>query len=178
MEMADPSDWVVRFAPLIATGGAILDLACGTGRHARYFHQRGHKVTAIDRSIDPALAALGIDTVEADLEAGAWPLSGRVFAGIIVTNYLHRPLLPVLAMALEPAGGILLYETFAAGQAQFGRPSNPDFLLRPNELVDAFAPKLTILAYEHGIVAQPRPAARQRLAAIAGQDLAVLPSHR
>jgi SAM-dependent methyltransferase len=176
--MADPSDWVIRFAPLIATGGDILDLACGTGRHARYFHRRGHRVTAVDRRIDPALTALGIETIEADLEAGAWPLPGRVFAGIIVANYLHRPLLPILTGALEPAGGILLYETFAAGQAQFGRPSSPDFLLRPNELLDAFAPKLTILGYEHGVTAEPRPAVRQRLAAIAGLDLVALPSHR
>lgn len=175
--MTDPSDWVVRFAPLIATSGEILDLACGTGRHARYFHRRGHRVTAIDRSIDPALRALGIETLEIDLEAEAWPLPGRVFAGIIVTNYLYRPLLPILAMALEPEGGILLYDTFAAGQARFGRPGNPDFLLRPNELLDAFAPKLTILGYEHGIVALPRPAVRQRVAAVAGLDLVALPPH-
>lgn len=168
---AVPSSWVRRFAHLVAPEGAVLDLASGGGRHARFFHDRGHPTIAVDRRLDGMAGTTGIELIEADLEAAPWPLPGRRFAGIVVTNYLHRPLLPVLAEALEPDGGVLLYETFAEGQAGFGRPSNPDFLLRPNELLDAFMPRLTIIAYEHGVSYTPRPIAVQRIAAVAGRNL-------
>ncbi len=169
-----PSGWVRRFAHLVAPGGAVLDLACGGGRHARFFRDRKHKVTAIDRNLDGMVGVEDIDLVQADLEAAPWPLPGRRFAGIIVTNYLHRPLLPHLVAALEPEGGVLIYETFAAGQAEFGRPSSPDFLLQPNELLQAALPGLTVVGYEHGIVYAPKPAAVQRIAAVAGCDLVPL----
>lgn len=169
-----PSGWVRRFAHLAAPGGAVLDLAAGGGRHARFFRDRGHTVTAVDRVLDGLAGAEGIEQIAADLEAAPWPLPGRRFAAVIVANYLHRPLLPHLIAALEPDGGVLIYETFADGQARFGRPSNPDFLLRPNELLTAFMPALTVVGYEHGIVHEPRPAAVQRIAAVAGRPLVPL----
>jgi SAM-dependent methyltransferase len=169
-----PSGWVRRYAHLVAPGGAVLDLAAGGGRHARFFRDRGHPVTAVDRRLDGMAGVEGIELVETDLEAAPWPLPGRRFAAVIVTNYLYRPLLPHLAAALEPEGGVLIYETFARGQAQFGRPSNPDFLLRPNELLQAFMPSLTVVGYEHGIAYGHGPAALQRIAAVAGRDLVPL----
>jgi SAM-dependent methyltransferase len=144
-------------------------LAAGSGRHTHFLHRLGHPVVAVDRDV-AALRAQPLDRrieiVAADLEDGSpWPLEGRRFAGIVVTNYLHRPLLPRLAQALLP-GGVLIYETFAEGNARFGKPSNPDFLLRPSELL-AFADdfSLTVLGYFCGEIAQPRPAMIQRLAA-------------
>jgi len=169
-----PSGWVRRFAHLVAAGGAVLDVACGGGRHARFLRDRGHKVAAIDRTLDGMAGVEGIELIQADLEAAPWPLPGRRFAGIVVTNYLHRALLPQLVAALEPDGGALIYETFAAGQAEFGRPSDPDFLLQPNELLQAALPGLTVVGYEHGIVYAPKPAAVQRIAAVAGRSLVPL----
>jgi SAM-dependent methyltransferase len=161
-----PSPWVERFARLVPAGGAVLDVACGTGRHTRLFTTRGHPVTAIDRDA-AALAACGaVETIAFDLETGAtWPLSGRSFAGIVVTNYLYRPLFPDLLAALAP-GGVLIYETFAAGNARFGRPSNPAFLLEPGELVARCA-GLAIVAFEDGIAGDPPIASVQRICAIA-----------
>jgi len=164
-----PSLWVARFAPLIRPGGAVLDLACGAGRHARFLAARGHPVTAVDRDAAP-LAPLArvarITPVEADLEAGPWPLPGRTFDAVVVTNYLHRPLLPAIAAALAE-GGLLLYETFMRGNERHGKPSNPDFLLAPGELLAAFA-GLSVVAFEQGEVAAPRPAVVQRLCAVRG----------
>ena len=174
--LAVPAPWVRRFAHLVPAGGPVLDLAAGGGRHARFFAGRHHPSTAVDLRLDAMADLAGdgrLELIQADLEGAPWPLGDRRFAGIIVTNYLHRPLLPRLAQALMP-GGVLIYETFAVGQAAFGRPSNPDFLLRPNELLDCFAPFLTIVAYEHGIDYAPHPAARQRIAAVAGRDLSAL----
>ncbi|GGF00180.1 hypothetical protein GCM10011611_02210 [Aliidongia dinghuensis] len=172
-----PSPWARRFAHLVEKGGAVLDLAAGAGRHARFFAGRGHPVVAVDRNLD-GMADLDpegpVEQVKADLEDGSpWPLGDRQFAGIIVSNYLHRPLLPRLAAALAP-GGVLIYETFAVGQAAFGRPSSADYLLRPNELLHAFADALTIVAFEHGIDYAPGPKAVQRLAAVKGRDLVPL----
>ena len=165
---AEPSAWVARFAGLIAPGGTVLDLACGHGRHARFLEAGGWRVMAVDRDA-AALVGLagrsGIEAVEADLETGVWPLGGRRFDGIVVANYLHRPLFPRLIAALEE-GGVLLYETFMIGNERFGRPSNPDFLLRPGELLEAFAGALSVIAFEQGEVAQPKPAMVQRLCAI------------
>ena len=146
-------------------GGNVLDLAAGGGRHASYFNDLGFKVTALDRDVSAlgALAAQDVEVIAADLEDGSpWPLDGRQFDGIAVTNYLHRPLFPHLAAALAP-GGVLIYETFGLGNARFGKPSNPDFLLRPGELLEfAAAHGLQVLAYECGEVTEPRPAIIQR----------------
>lgn len=162
-----PSAWVRRFAPLIVGEGAVLDLACGAGRHARFFADGGWRVTAVDRDAQ-ALAGLrghvGVEVVEADLEAGDWPLGLRRFDGIVVANYLHRPLFPHLLTALAE-GGVLIYETFMLGNERFGRPSSPDFLLRPGELLEAFG-SLQIVAFEQGEVAMPKPAVLQRLCAV------------
>jgi SAM-dependent methyltransferase len=170
-EATVPSLWVRRFLPLISPGGRVLDLAAGQGRHTRLLRANSYQVIAVDRDGAALRAAFADDAavsiVEADLEdGGPWRL-GWGFDGIIVTNYLHRPLLPALVGALAP-GGALIYETFMIGNERFGRPSNPDFLLRQGELVAAFIDRLTILAFEQGIVAVPRPAAVQRIAAVKG----------
>ncbi|OIQ99159.1 tellurite resistance protein TehB [mine drainage metagenome] len=175
-EAPPPSAWVSRFAPLIVAGGAVLDLACGSGRHTRLLAGLGHPVEAVDR--DPeALASLqqlpGVNTNCADLEAGPWPYGGRGFAGIVVANYLWRPLFPHLLAALDQ-GGVLIYETFMIGNERHGKPANPAFLLRTNELLDLVRPRLTVLAFEQGEVEQPRPAVVQRLCARRGGAL-VLP---
>ncbi|MEW5879333.1 MAG: class I SAM-dependent methyltransferase [Pseudomonadota bacterium] len=163
-----PSPWVQRFAPLVARGASVLDLACGGGRHARLFAQRGCVVDAVDR--DPACgeALAGEPNVRflaADLEGGPWPYAERRFDAIVVANYLHRPLFPRLAASLAD-GGVLIYETFAVGNERYGRPSNPDFLLRPRELLDVFGAQLHVLAFEDGVVGAPRPARIQRLCAV------------
>lgn len=164
-----PSVWVVRFADRIRPGGTVLDLACGAGRHTRFFLGRGHAVVAVDRDVS-GLADLeesaALKRVRADLEAGGpWPLGTREFAGVVVTNYLHRPILPCVVGAVAPAG-ILIYETFAVGNARFGRPSNPDFLLQPGELLAAVQGRLDMVAYENREVRSPRPGVIQRIAAV------------
>ena len=163
-----PSYWVRSFAGLVPAGGPVLDLACGGGRHARLFLALGHPVTALDRDLaglaDIAGAA-GLETIAADLEAGRpWPLGERRFAGVVVVNYLHRPLFPAIVAAVAP-GGVLIYETFAVGNERFGRPHNPDHLLRPDELTAAVAGQLDVIAYENLEISEPRPAMVQRIAA-------------
>jgi len=161
---------VRRFGGCIRDGGTVLDLACGSGRHSRYFIRRGHPVTAVDIDTD-AIVGVGIDTtpdrdsaaleiIEADLEQGAWPVAGRRFDGIVVVNYLHRPHLPLLCEALTP-GGVLLFDTFAVGNERYGRPANPDYLLEPGELLQTFGARLELIAYQHGLVCEPSPAVRQ-----------------
>lgn len=146
----DASPWVRRFAGLARPGGAVLDLACGGGRHARLFLGLGHPVTAIDRDIAQASQAEGAERIAADLEDGSpWPLPGRRFAAVVVTNYLWRPLFPAILDSLEP-GGVLIYETFALGNEAFGRPRNPDHLLGRGELL-RLAAGLSVIAYEDGI---------------------------
>jgi myo-inositol-1(or 4)-monophosphatase len=162
-EPAAPSPWIVRFANLVPPGAVVLDVAAGTGRHTRLFVERGHPVVAVDR--DPsALAVRGrVEVVRADLEdGGPWPLGDRRFGGIVVTNYLHRPLLPVLIERLEP-GGVLLYETFARGQSRFGKPSNPAFLLEPGELLRTVEGRLRVVAFEDVTLSDR---AVQRIAAV------------
>ena len=163
-----PSDWVCRFADRVPAG-PVLDLACGGGRHGRLFRARGHPVTLLDRDLSGVADLRGLDgveTVAADLEDGrAFPLAGRRFAGVVVTNYLHRPLLPALVAAVKP-GGVLLYETFAQGQERLGRPSNPAFLLAPGELLDAVRGALDVVAYEDRTVHRPNPARVQRICAV------------
>lgn len=144
------SPWVARWAPRIPAGGAVLDLACGAGRHARYLARRGHGVTAVDIDLTRAEALRGepgIEWLAADLEGAPWPLAGRLFQAIVVTNYLHRPLFDLLFAALAP-GGLLIYETFALGQARYGRPRNPQHLLLPGELLELARGRLRVLAYE------------------------------
>ncbi len=158
-----PSDWVERWAPLLARG-PVLDVACGSGRHARYFAARGLEVVAVDREPQDIPDAR---FVRADLEDGRpWPFAGQRFAGIVVTNYLHRPLMPTLEESLDE-GGVLIYETFMAGNERYGRPANPDFLLRPGELLRAFG-ALTVVAFEQGVVERPKKAAVQRICAVRG----------
>lgn len=175
-DLDEASPWVRRFAPLVVPAGRVLDVACGGGRHARLFAGLGHPVEAVDRDAE-ALAGLagvaGISTRCADLENGPWPYAGESFAGIVVANYLHRPLLPLLANALAPAG-VLIYETFMVGNERLGRPSNPAFLLRPGELLEFARDRLHVIAFEQGEVSQPKPAVVQRLCAIKG-DHACLP---
>ena len=163
-----PSPWVERFLPLIAAGGPVLDLACGNGRHSLLLAERGYRVEAVDRD---AVALAGIAAREprvtvrpADLEGGPWPYHGSAFDGIVVTNYLYRPLLPMLLNALE-VNGVLIYETFMVGNERFGKPSNPAFLLRQGELLDVVRRRLTVVAFEQGEVELPRPAVVQRLCA-------------
>ena len=161
-----PSAWVLRFLPLLPAGGEVLDVACGAGRHVRCLRQHGHPVVAVDRDVAVvrAIADAGVEVVEADLESGPWPFAARRFAGVLVTRYLWRPLLPRLVAAVD-AGGVLIYETFAEGQQAFGRPTHPDFLLQPGELLQAVDGELTVVAYEHGPYGQPPRAVLQRLCA-------------
>jgi SAM-dependent methyltransferase len=172
-----PSPWIARFAPLVPAGAPVLDLAAGGGRHTRLFVARGHPVTAVDRDVSALeeLRALpGCELVQADLEDGApWPLGDRRFGAVVVTNYLWRPLLPSIIAAVD-AGGLLLYETFALGNQAHGRPSNPEFLLRPGELLEAVRGALQIVAYEHGLLERPRAAAKQRICALRSDRLAPL----
>ena len=163
------SPWVQRFAPLIP-GGEVLDLACGNGRHARHLAALGHAVIAVDR--DPAAIAAttapGIVTTQIDLEeeGATWPFPPQRFAGIVVTNYLHRPLFAGIVDSMLP-NGVLVYETFADGNAAFGKPGNPDFLLKAGELLDiARQHGLRVIAFEDGIVNQPKQAMVQRICAV------------
>jgi SAM-dependent methyltransferase len=159
---------VCRFARLIAAGGTVLDLASGQGRHARYLAGLGYRVEAVDRD-SAALAALagvaGITTRCADLEGSPWPYAAEQFDGIVVTNYLYRPLMAALLDALRPEG-VLIYETFAVGNEKLGRPSNPEFLLRPGELLQWVEGRLNALAFEQGLVERPKPAVIQRICAV------------
>ncbi|NQV58289.1 MAG: class I SAM-dependent methyltransferase [Alphaproteobacteria bacterium] len=163
--MKDPSPWICQFADLVPQNGPVLDLACGSGRHSRFFLDRGHPVTAIDRDVEALEPRDGLEILPCDLEDGSpWPLDQRRFAAVVVVNYLYRPLLPLLVRAVAP-GGLLLYDTFAVGNEAFGRPSNPEFLLRPDELPAAVEGELAVLDYFHGRIETPKPAMRQQICA-------------
>jgi SAM-dependent methyltransferase len=166
-----PSPWIVRFADLVPAGGRVVDLACGGGRHTRLFVERGHRVLAVDRSLEglgPLASHPLVEALEVDLEDGRpLPVAPASCDGVVVTRYLHRPLLPALVDAVAP-GGSLLYETFAVGNERFGRPTNPAFLLRPGELLNVATGRLRVVAYEDLVVDEPRPAAVQRIAAVRG----------
>jgi SAM-dependent methyltransferase len=170
-----PSAWVCRFAPLIRAGGSVLDYACGGGRHARWLAGRGLRVVAVDRdaqALQPLRAVAGVEVIEADLEGARWPFDGRRFDAIVVTNYLYRPRLPALLDALAD-GGVLIYETFMRGNERFGRPSNPDFLLAPGELLERVRSAFSVVVFEQGEVDHPRPAVVQRICAIRGAGAVV-----
>lgn len=162
-----PSAWIRRFADLVPAGGRVLDLAAGGGRHGRFLGARGHVVTLLDRDVSGLADLAGrpdMEVLQADIEAGPWPLRGRRFDAVVVTNYLWRPLMGEIVAAVAP-GGALLYETFAMGNERFGRPRNPEFLLRPGELLEAVRGELEVRAYTHGEETDP-PAMRQKIAAV------------
>ena len=150
----NPSAWLQRWAHLMAPGSTVLDVACGAGRHMRYLSTLGHRVTGVDRNPEAAALAHGSGSVMcADIENGPWPFAGQTFGCVVVTNYLWRPLLPTLVASLAP-GGVLIYETFAAGNESVGKPSRPDFLLQPGELLRV-TEGLRTVAYEDGFEASP-----------------------
>jgi SAM-dependent methyltransferase len=159
------SSWIAAWAGLVPAGAAVLDLAAGKGRHTRFFADRGHHVTAIDRDVSGLAAADNVEVIQADLEDGAlWPLTGRTFGAVIVTNYLHRPLFPSLFDALSPRG-VLLYETFMVGNERFGKPSRPEFLLKDGELLELVRGRFSVIAYEARMISEPKMAMVQRIAA-------------
>jgi len=166
--LLNPSDWIVRWSHLLTPGATVLDVACGSGRHLAWFAGRGHPVTGVDQSIASAQDHVpGAELVCADVERSDWPLrieggQVRTFGAVIVTNYLWRPLMGTLMASVAP-GGVLLYETFADGNAQFGRPSRADFLLQRGELLKV-CENLDVVAYEHGYLQTP-PRVVQRIAA-------------
>jgi SAM-dependent methyltransferase len=160
----DPSPWLLRWAHLIRPGGNVLDVAAGGGRHSRWLAANGFAVTAVDRDAEAMAALEGVtETLVADLEGAAWPLAGRRFDAVLVTNYLWRPLFPAIVAAVD-AGGVLLYETFAAGNETVGRPARPDFLLVRGELLVA-ATGLQVVAFEDGFLVDPDRFV-QRIAAV------------
>ncbi len=166
--MHRPSSWVLRWGHLVPPGGSALDVACGAGRHAYWLHEQGCRITGVDRSSEAIaslapLVAAGAEIVQADIETGPWPFAGRRFDAVVVTNYLWRPLLPHIVDAVAP-GGVLLYETFAQGNETVGKPSRPDFLLAPGELLRACA-GLRVVAFEDGFEDAP-PRFVQRIAAV------------
>jgi SAM-dependent methyltransferase len=162
-----PSPWVRRWAGLIRPGGRVLDVACGNGRHLRYLRGLGCSLVGVDRDAAAIAGLKGLDGIEvrvADIETGPWPFPGAAFDAVVVANYLHRPLFPKLIDALA-GGGVLIYETFAEGNERYGRPSNPDFLLRRNELLEQLS-SLSVIAFEQGLIASPKPAVIQRICAV------------
>ena len=174
-----PSAWVKRWSHLVKPQGTVLDVACGYGRHAYYFYEKNHAVALVDRAqaaIDSiAIPAHACEKVTADIENGPWPFTGRQFDAVVVTNYLWRALMPALLASLSP-GGVLIYETFAAGNETVGKPSRPDFLLRPGELLD-ICKDLRVVAFEDGFLAgaaEQTPRFVQRIAAV--REAAVNPA--
>lgn len=170
-----PSPWFVKHAESVTAGGSVLDLACGSGRHSSLFLQRGHPVTAVDVDVEAVrgIEHRGLEVIAADLERAPWPLGDRRFAAVVVSNYLCRPLWPqILAAVGEP--GVLIYQTFAVGNERFGKPRNPDFLLREGELLEVVDGELDVVAYEHGMVeevtasGETRAAILQRICAVRG----------
>jgi SAM-dependent methyltransferase len=160
---------VQRWSGLVPTGAHVLDVACGSGRHVRWFAARGAHVTALDRDAAAtaplrALPQAQIEVVVADIEQAPWPLPGRRFDAVVVTNYLWRPLLPTLVASVAD-GGVLIYETFALGNETVGKPSNPAFLLAPGELLHAVG-GLRVVAFEDGFLDNGAPRFVQRVAAV------------
>jgi len=159
-----PSLWIQKWAHLVAPQGTVLDVACGAGRHMRFFAERGHAVTGVDRSTEAIEAARPWGhTLLADIENSPWPFPDLSFDAVVLTHYLWRDLLPTLLASLAP-GGVLLYETFAAGNETVGKPSRADFLLHPGELLKVCA-GLRVVAYEDGYLDDPARFV-QRIAAV------------
>lgn len=150
-----PSPWVQRWAAALAPGSTVLDVACGSGRHVRWLAAQGLRVSAVDRDAAAIAGLRGLhgvaEALVADIEAGPWPFAGQQFDAVVITNYLWRPLWPVLLGSLAP-GGWLIHETFSVDQAAVGKPSNPQFLLRHGELLEVAA-GLRVVAYEDGFLA-------------------------
>lgn len=165
---APPSTWVQVHISGASPGGTVLDVACGGGRNMRVALQLGHPVVGVDRDLAGVRdieQAASVELIEADLETGRpWPLGSRTFAAVIVTNYLWRPILPDIVAAVA-RDGLLIYETFAQGQERHGRPSNPDFLLAPGELLEAVRGRLMPLAYACATLTNPTRLV-QRLVAV------------
>jgi SAM-dependent methyltransferase len=160
----DPSPWLTRWSHLIKLNGRVLDVACGAGRHMQYLHNLGHQCLGVDRSPEALSEAQQFGQVlEADIENGPWPLTGQQFDLVLVTNYLWRPLMPQILESIAPEG-LLIYETFAVGQETIGKPSRPDFLLTPGELIQRFE-SLHVIAYEDGYWDQPAKFVQRMVAA-------------
>ncbi len=173
-QVSAPSAWVTRFAPLIAAGGTVLDVACGQGRHVRWLAAQGWRVTGVDRDEVATSALCGVaEIIVSDIEASPWPLPQRRFDGVVVTNYLWRALLPTLKQSLA-SGGVLIYETFADGQQQIGKPSRPDFLLQTGELLQAFA-GLRVVAFEDGFEHDPARFVQRLVAVCEAEPTALEP---
>jgi SAM-dependent methyltransferase len=163
--MPSPSSWVIAWAGLVPAGAPVLDVAAGSGRNAIFFAERGHRVTALERDTSRLPQRADLEIVAADLENEApWPLPGRRFGAVIVTNYLHRALMPILLDSLS-AGGVLIYETFMQGNERFGKPDNPAFLLKDGELLELVRGHFSVTAYEARMISEPRMAMVQRIAA-------------
>ncbi|MBL4908282.1 MAG: class I SAM-dependent methyltransferase [Sneathiella sp.] len=163
--MKKASNWLTKHYHHILSGGSVLDLACGRGRHSAFLEKKGFQVTAVD--IDTkAIEAAGLKAtavIQADLENGVWPFNSDQFDGIVVVNYLYRAHFPKLINALKP-GGVLIFDTYMVGNEQFGRPANPKFLLKSSELDDAFS-DFEVVAFDEGYVECPVPAMRQSIVA-------------
>lgn len=164
--MSRISPWIEKYANLIPNRNPVLDLACGSGRHSFFLAAMGHDVVAIDINTE----AIGKHSIphnlhikEWDLEGRTWPFPKEKFSGIVVVNYLWRPLFPQMLFSLE-AGGIMIYETFAEGNEKYGRPKNPEYLLAADELKQACS-QTDILHYQHGFVETPDPAVKQYIVA-------------
>lgn len=171
---AAPSAWIERWRHLLPTGCSVLDLACGSGRHLRWLAANGHAMTGVDRDAAALAGLQGLgELLCADIEDGPWPLAERQFGAVVVTNYLWRPLWPQILDSVQP-GGVLLYETFSHGNAAFGKPSRPDFLLAPGELLQVCA-GWQVVAYECGQLRQPDRVV-QRIAAIRPADADAAPA--
>jgi SAM-dependent methyltransferase len=163
--LAAPSGWIVQWAGLIPAGATVLDLAAGGGRHSRFLIGQGHQVTAVDRDISALAPQPGLEILQADLEDGSpWPFADRRFGAIVGVFYLHHPLMPLLIESIE-SGGVLLYETFMVGNERFGKPSNPNFLLKDGELLELVRGKFSVIAYEARMISDPKMAMVQRIAA-------------
>lgn len=167
-----PAEWVQRYSRLIPKGGNVLDLACGNGRHTRFLLEEGYRVTAIDKDVSK-LNELdsyeGLTKLEFDLEASnlsaKWPVGYKYFDGIVVVNYLYRPLFKDIIEALA-ANGVLIYQTFAVGNEVYGRPRNSDYLLKKKELLEVFGRVFTTVKFEHNFVDRPSPAIVQRICCV------------
>jgi len=166
--LLEPSRWVIRFTHLVRAGGSVLDVAAGQGRHCQWFLDGEYSVVAIDRDLSPLgwLEHPALEKHEADLEDGeGWPLGDRAFDAVVVTNYLWRNIFDDIVNAVRH-DGVLIYETYAEGNERYGRPRRPEFLLQPGELLARVAPRLEVVAYEHGFSEHPSARVVQRICAI------------